>query len=134
MGLRYLSRYIDDKTYYIAKNCDFNSLMSIQKDIENARKELAQLEMDIFNRVQQIQNIVHYKEIVCIRSKSYKGNIELKVYINEYMAQDGIRLEKTNSVYGTHKQFRGNEKKQAIAYANELKSKHHHPIVFENWK
>jgi hypothetical protein len=134
MGLRYLSRYADDKDYYITKNCDLNSLMNIQKDIENARKELAQLEMDIFNRVQQIQSIVHYKEIVCRRDKSYKGNIELKVYVNEYMVQDGVRLEKNNSVYGTHKQFKGNEKKQAIEYANQLKDIHHHKIIFQNWK
>ena len=134
MGLRYLSRYQDDKEYYITKNCDLKSLMKIQSDIEKAREELKQLEMDIYNRVQRIQNIVHYKEIACNRRKHYKGGIEITVYINEYMTQDGVRLEKTNTVYGTHKSFNGSQKKQAIAYANELKAIHHHPIVFINWK
>lgn len=134
MSLRHVDRYSQDRKYYIIDNCEMKSLLSIQTDIEKARLELKELEALIFSRVQEIQSIVHYKEIVCNRSKSYKGNIELKVYVNEYMVHDGVRLPKNNFIYGTHKEFKGNEKKAAIAYANELKAKHHHPIVFNNWR
>ena len=56
------------------------------------------------------------------------------MYINEYKTIDGERLNKNEMVYSTHKKFKGNEKKQAIAYANELKDKYHHTIVYDNWK
>ena len=134
MSLRHVSRYSEDTKYYINENCELSSLVSIQRDIDKAKAELKALEIAIFERVQQIQSIVHYKEIVCARSKNYKGKVEIKVHINEYMVQDGVRLTKNNFIYGTHKEFNGNEKKVAIAYANELKEKYHHPIVFTNWR
>lgn len=134
MSIRYLKHVLDEPDYYINNCYDYESLLKVNKDIESAKREIAELEKLIYNQIQQVVKVVKYREIIIRRYKPYQGNIELTVFINEYMSIDGDRLPKNEMVYSTHKKFKGTEKKLAIAYANELKDKYHHPIVYDNWK
>lgn len=134
MSMRYLVRVIDDIDYHVNNNYDYTSLLKINSDIEKAKQEILRLEQMIYNQIQHAVKVVKYREIVVRRYKPYQGNIELTVFINEYMSIDGERLPKNEMVYATHKKFKGTEKKLAISYANELKGKYHHPIIFDNWR
>lgn len=134
MSIRYLKHVLEDPDYYINNCYDYESLLKVNKDIESAKREISELEKLIYNQIQQAVKVVKYREIIVRRHRQYRGNIEITVYINEYQTIDGERLKKNDMVYSTHKKFKGNEKKQAIAYANELKEKYHHPIVYDNWK
>ena len=134
MSIRYLKHVLEDQDYYINNCYDYESLLKVNKDIESAKREIAELEKLIYNQIQQAVKVVKYREIIIRRHQQYRGNIEITVYINEYKTIDGERLNKNDMVYSTHKKFKGNEKKQAIAYANELKDKYHHPIVYDNWR
>ena len=126
MSIRYLKHVLEDPDYYINNCYDYESLLKVNKDIERAKQELAELEKLLYNQIQNAVKVVKYKEIIVRRHKQYKGNIEITVYVNEYQTIDGERLDKNNMVYSTHKKFKGNEKKQAVAYANELKDTCHH--------
>ena len=134
MSMRYLIRVIDDIDYHVNDNYDYTSLLKINDDIEKAKQEILRLEQMIYNQIQHAVQVVRYREIVVRRYKPYQGNIELTVFINEYMSIYGERLPKNETVYATHKKFKGNEKKKAIAYANELRTTYHHPIVYDNWR
>lgn len=134
MSIRWLQNVLTDTDYYI-KNCyDEKALLKISADIEKARQELKDLEMMIFEQVGKCSQVVEYKEIIVNRRKSYKGGIEITVYVNKYKLLNGERLKKDESIYGTHKRFNGSEKKQAVAYANELKNQYHVNIIYENWR
>ena len=134
MSIRYIQHVVNDPDYYINNCYDYESLLKVNKDIEKAKAELTELEKLLYNQIQQAVKVVKYKEIIIRRHKQYKGNIEITVYVNEYQTIDGKRLDKNDMVYATHKKFKGNEKKQAIEYANELKSKHHLTVIYDNWK
>lgn len=134
MSIRYIQHVVNDPDYYINNCYDYESLLKVNKDIERAKQELAELEKLLYNQIQNAVKVVKYKEIIARRYKPYQGNIELTVFINEYMTIDGERLPKNEMVYSTHKKFKGNEKKQALQYAEELKNKHHLKIVYDNWK
>lgn len=134
MSIRYIRNVIDDPDYYINNCYDYESLLKVNKDIELAKQELAELEKLLYNQIQNAVKVVKYKEIIVRRHKQYKGNIEITVYVNEYMTIDCERLDKNNMVYSTHKKFKGNEKKQALQYAEELKNQHHLKIIYDNWK
>lgn len=134
MSIRYIQHAVNDPDYYINNCYDYESLLKVNKDIERAKQELAELEKLLYNQIQNAVKVVKYKEIIVRRHKQYKGNIEITVYVNEYMTIDGERLDKNNMVYSTHKKFKGNEKKQALQYAEELKNQYHLKIVYDNWK
>lgn len=133
MSIRWLKNVIDDKDYYIGKCCDKSSLLKINADIEQARNELKELERMIAERYVMIDRIIEYKEVILQRNKPYRGNVELVVYIRVFKTIDGQRLDKTEMVYGTHKRFKGNERKQAKAYADELSKANHCKIILENF-
>ena len=134
MSIRYLTRVIDDIDYHVKNNYDYTSLLKINDDIEKAKQEILRLEQMLYNQIQHAVKVVRYREIVIRRYKPYQGNIEITVFINEYMSIDGERLPKNEMVYVTHKKFKGTEKKQAVSYAKELKDKYHHPIIYDNWR
>ena len=134
MSIRYIQHVLSDPDYYINNNYDYESLLKVSKDINKAKEELAELEKLLYTQIQNAVKVVKYKDIIARREKKYKGNIELTVFVREYSMVDGVRLNKNNMIYGTHKSFKGNEKKQAIKYADELKDKYHLNIIYDNWK
>lgn len=133
MSIRWLRNVIDDKDYYINNCCNKDSLLKINADIEQARKELKELEQLVAERYIMIDRIIEYKEVMFQRNKPYRGNVELVVYVRVFKTIDGQRLDKTEIVYGTHKKFKGNERKLAKAYADELSKANHCKIISENF-
>ena len=133
MSLRYMDRILQDKDYYIINQYDIKDLLKLSTDINKAREELKELELLIYDQVQKASATVEYKEIIVNRRKAYKGNIEISVYLNTFKLLDNVRVKST-MVYGTSKQFGGNEKKAALAYAETLRVKHNCKIDLINWK
>jgi len=134
MSIRYLQRIIEDKEYYITNNWNENELFKIQADILKAREELKELEAEIAKQYNKTQQIVKYKEIIVSRHKPYRGNIEIIVHVNEFKMLDGVRLDKNEMIYKTHKKFQGNERKHAFEYANQLRKEYPVNIIKRGFK
>jgi hypothetical protein len=133
MSISYLKYVNENMDYYINQSTDEKDLMRTYEKITEARKELDEMERRIYLRINEIQNIQKYKEIVVRRNKNWSGKVDIFVGVFEYKSLDGERVGNSYSI-GKHEKFNGNEKKKAIEFANELKATYRIPVVFENWK
>lgn len=134
MSISYLKYVNEDMELYIDGSTDEKDLMRTYEKIVVARKELDEMERRIYHRINEIQNIQKYKEIVVRRNKNYSsGKIEITVGVFEYKTLNGERVGSSYSI-GHHEKFNGNEKKKAIEFSEKLKKESHLLIRFENWK
>ena len=75
MSIRYLKHVLEDQDYYINNCYDYESLLKVNKDIESAKREIAELEKLIYNQIQQAVKVVKYREIIIRRHQQYRDII-----------------------------------------------------------
>lgn len=119
----------------IEKYTSMDSVIRLQRAIETAKKEIAIMESKLYNQVQLLQTMQTTRQILITRRAERwgKGKVEITVRVNEIKTLDS-GYSYTDHIYKTYQKFNGNQKKDAIAYAQELKKKYNCEIVKENWK
>lgn len=119
----------EDISHYM----DIKSVESLEEACKEAIEDIQNIRKLLYEQVQKIHNISITKTVQVDRRKTYKNSIEIAVYINELKEIEGHSYN--YRIYDTHKKFKGNEKKQALAYAEELKKQHNiNQIIKNNWK
>ena len=120
--LKHVARYHDDMDYYINKNVDIKELERFSQDIEQCRKELAELEQAIYKRYNELSQ-VYYKHVVNHNKNRNRYSTDKRVTIEVSLQKesyiDGVK-QKSEHVNGKSKSFSYIDKKQAEQYAADL--------------
>jgi hypothetical protein len=123
MSLKWCKNIDDDKEYYILKNYDVKSLMSISQDLEKAAQEIKELQQLISTQYANATRTVEYKRIIARKDQNMYSK-DKKVYIvvnlESYLMLEGKEV-KSNSDYNLSKKFAYSDIKLAAQYIKELK-------------
>lgn len=128
--LKHVARYHEDMDYYINKNVNVKELERFSLDIEQCRKELAELEQAIYKRYNELSQ-VYYKHVVNHNKNRNRYSTDKRVTIDVSLQKesyiDGVK-QKSEHVYGKSKSFSYQDKKQAEQYAADLAKEYHATI------
>ena len=115
---------------YLKTVLDLKTLMSYEKDCQDAEKAIKEIRQEIADQVQQLQKVETKQFILVERVKPYQSNVQIIVKLHiEHKLGDTVRSD-----YKDYKKFTGLEKKQALAYAKELRQQYKLGIVRKNWR
>ena len=123
MSLKWCKNIDDDKEYYILKNYDVKSLITISQDLEKAAQEIKELQQLIATQYANATRTVEYKRITARKDQnmySKDKKVYIVVVIETYLMLDGKEV-KSNSDYSFSKKFAYSDIKLAVQYIKELK-------------
>lgn len=114
----------------IKQTLNINNLMSYEEYCKEAEAEIIKVRQEIAEQIPRLQNIKTKNYIEVERVKGYDKKVCIYVRLmTETRLDDYVRYNNTDS-----KTFGGNEKKQALEYAEVLRKKYGYGITKINWK
>ena len=119
---------LDPKT--IKETLTLENLMKYEKYCKEALQEIATIRQEIADQIPKLQEVQTKKYISVERRKEYDGKV--KVYVK--LATEHKLDAYVSNDYSNYKTFSGNEKKQALEYAETLRKKYGYGVIKKNWK
>jgi hypothetical protein len=128
-----LNRLYNTSEKEISEIIDIKDILKIESYCKEAEEAIKAIRQKLFEQTQRLQEIKIEKYILIRRRADwYNKRIEITVFVEtKKILAD---YESTDMIYNTHQKFNGNQKKQALQYAEELKKQYNLKIVKENWK
>ncbi len=108
-----------------------DSINRLEKACKEAIDAIASIRAKLYKQTQKI-SVMDIKKTVCIERYKERPRVIIDVYVKEERILSDFTY--SGRVFNTTKQFKGNEKKQALAYADELSRNYNiYTITKENW-